>query len=216
MDIKACIFDLDGVIVDTAKYHFIAWKELANQLGIDFTETDNERLKGVSRMRSLDIILEIGNVTLTDEEKQRYAAEKNELYRSYILKMDASEILPGVLDFLGQLDSNNIPFALGSASKNALTILDRLKLTERFVTIVDGTSVTKAKPDPEVFLKGAEGLQVAPSACLVFEDASAGIEAAHNAGMKAVGVGDPSVLGHADVVIPGFEGLLWSDLLSRF
>lgn len=214
MEIKGCIFDLDGVIVDTAKYHFIAWKELANQLDIEFTEHDNERLKGVSRMRSLDIILEIGGVTLSDADKERYATEKNELYRSYILQMDESEILPGVLPFLDELQERNIPFALGSASKNARTILDGLHLTDRFAAIVDGNEVSKAKPDPEVFLMGGKLLNVKPENCIVFEDAEAGVEAAKRAGMWAVGVGDPEILKAADYIIAGFEGLTFDGLVG--
>ena len=215
MEISACIFDLDGVIVDTAKYHYIAWRSLANRLGFDFTEEQNERLKGVSRMRSLEIILEIGGIQLSEKEKESYAAEKNDLYRSYITQMDDSEILPGVIEFLDQLDANHIPFALGSASKNAPTILDRIGLSHKFAAVVDGNSVTKAKPDPEVFLMGAKLLYVQPEKCIVFEDAVAGIEAAHNAGMKAVGVGDAIQLGNADMVISTFEGLTLKTLLSR-
>jgi beta-phosphoglucomutase len=207
MDIKACIFDLDGVIVDTAKYHFIAWQELADQLGILFTEEDNERLKGVSRMRSLEIILEIGGVTIDPVEMERLANEKNERYRSYILKLEKSEILPGVIDLLEELRADKIPFALGSASKNAVTILERLDLMNYFSAIVDGTSVTKAKPDPEVFLVGANLLEVDPTHCLVFEDAEAGVEAAKRAGMKVIGIGDPHVLALADWVVPNLEGM---------
>lgn len=215
MEISACIFDLDGVIVDTAKYHYIAWRSLANRLGFDFTEEQNERLKGVSRMRSLEIILEIGNIQLSEKEKESYAAEKNELYRSYILKMDETEILPGVLDFLDELDRAGIPYALGSASKNATTILERVGLMHRFKAIVDGNSVTKAKPDPEVFLLGAEQLGVKAEECVVFEDAAAGVEAAHNAGMKAIGAGKVSVLSQADIVIDTFSDISFSELLKR-
>ena len=207
MDIKACIFDLDGVIVDTAKYHFIAWRELAAQLGITFTEEDNERLKGVSRMRSLEIILEIGSVSLEPAEMERLAHEKNERYRSYILKLDKSEILPGVLNLLEELKTLQIPFALGSASKNAVTILERLDLMDYFSAIVDGTSVTKAKPDPEVFLVGAKLLGIDPTNCLVFEDAEAGVEAAKRAGMKVIGIGDQEILGLADWVVPNLENM---------
>jgi len=215
MEIKGCIFDLDGVIVDTAKYHFIAWKALAEKLGIAFTEHDNERLKGVSRMRSLEIILEIGDISLSEEDKEHYATEKNELYRSFILKMDKSEILPGVLPFLDELDKAGIPFALGSASKNAHTILKGLDLLGRFAAIVDGNAVTKAKPDPEVFLLGADLLGLTPENCVVFEDAEAGVQAAKRANMYAVGVGDQEILKEADVVISGFEGFSLKDLLSH-
>lgn len=204
--ISACIFDLDGVVVDTAKYHYIAWKSLANELGFDFTEQDNERLKGVSRMTSLDILLEIGGVELDDKTKKKLADKKNKNYVEYILRMTPDEILPGVKDFFNELKSKGVKIALGSASKNAMTILNQLELSNYFDAIVDGTHVSKAKPDPEVFLKGAELLGVSPSECVVFEDAEAGIEAAINGNMKCVGIGSPDVLGKANMVISGFEG----------
>jgi len=203
--IKACLFDLDGVVVDTAKYHFIAWRKLAQELGFDFTEADNERLKGVSRVRSLEILLEIGGIELDDEKKEQLAAKKNENYVGYIQQMKPDEILPGVEDFLSELRKNGILIALGSASKNAPLILKQIGLTHLFDAIIDGNSVSKAKPDPEVFLKGAEALNVAPTDCVVFEDAQAGIEAARNAGMHVIGVGHPDNLKNADFVIPGFE-----------
>lgn len=205
MDIKACLFDLDGVIVDTAKYHYIAWKELANELGFEFTEEHNERLKGVSRMASLEILLEIGGITLSEERKLELAHQKNERYVSYIVKMQPDEILPGVEDFLKELKAAGIKTALGSASKNAPVILERLELTNYFDAIIDGNSVSNAKPDPEVFLKGAEEVGVQPSECVVFEDAAAGVEAALNGGMKCVGIGSPENLGKAHMVVPGFE-----------
>lgn len=205
VQIKACLFDLDGVIVDTAKYHYIAWKELANELGFDFTEEDNERLKGVSRMRSLDILLEIGNKTLTEEEKLQYAEKKNTNYVSYIQKMQEDEILPGVKKFLTDLRNNGIKIALGSASKNAPLILNQIGLTSYFDEIVDGNSVANAKPDPEVFTKGASLLGVDPKDCVVFEDAVAGIEAAIAGGMYSIGVGDAETLSEANFVIKGFE-----------
>jgi beta-phosphoglucomutase len=204
--ISACIFDLDGVVVDTAKYHYIAWKSLANELGFDFTEEDNERLKGVSRMRSLDILLEIGGVELDEKTKLELADKKNKNYVEYILKMTPDEILPGVKDFFNELKAKGIKIALGSASKNAMTILNQLELTDYFDAVVDGTHVSNAKPDPEVFLKGAELLGVSPSECIVFEDAEAGVEAAINGNMKCVGIGSPDVLGKANIVVPGFVG----------
>jgi beta-phosphoglucomutase len=212
IDIKACIFDLDGVIVDTARYHFIAWKKLAEKLGIDFTEEDNERLKGVSRMDSLNIILDIGGLTLSENEKEKYAAEKNEIYLSYILKMTPDELLPGVAEFLTGLKKQGIALALGSASKNAMTILGKIGLLYIFDAIVDGTRVSKAKPDPQVFLTGAAMLGVEPSSCVVFEDAIAGIEAAHRAGMKCVGIGSPGLLSDADLIIDGFKNFNPDDL----
>lgn len=205
MNIKACLFDLDGVIVDTAKYHFIAWAALANELGFEFTEEHNERLKGVSRMTSLDILLEIGEVELSEEKKIEMANEKNTLYVSYIEKMTPDEILPGVVNFLKELRKNGIKTAIGSASKNAPLILDRLQLNQYFDAIIDGNKVSKAKPDPEVFLKGAEAVGVAPQNCVVFEDAAAGVEAAIRGGMKCVGIGLPAHLNQAQIVVTGFQ-----------
>lgn len=214
MDIRLAIFDLDGVIVDTAKYHYLAWKRLGAELGIEFTERDNERLKGVSRMRSLEILLEIGKQEKTTAEKESLAAKKNTWYVQYILQMDTSEILPGVLDFLDELRGQGIKIALGSASKNARTILERVRITDYFDAIIDGNLVSKAKPDPEVFLLGAAQLNVAPEHTVVFEDAQAGIEAALNAGMLTVGVGEPNMLSAAHVVISGFESVSLKQLLE--
>lgn len=214
MEIKACIFDLDGVIVDTAKYHYLAWKELAKGLSFDFTEKDNERLKGVSRMRSLDILLEIGKKELDKETKLKFADNKNKKYLEYILKMTPDEILPGVIDFLEDLQSKNIKIALGSASKNAMTILNQLKLKDYFEVVIDGTKVNKAKPDPEVFLKGTKELGINPEECIVFEDAEAGIEAAIKGGFKCVGIGSPENLGNADYVMEGFEGITFNKLIE--
>ena len=202
---KGFIFDLDGVIVDTAKFHFLAWKRLADELGSTFTEVDNERLKGVSRMRSLDILLEIGNIQLDQETKLALATKKNTWYVEFIQKMDTSEILPGVEEFLQESRQRGIKIALGSASKNAILILDRLNITGLFDVIVDGTKVANAKPDPEVFVRGAAELGVEPEFCVVFEDAEAGVEAAINAKMKCVGIGEPSVLHQANVVVSGLN-----------
>lgn len=212
--LQLAIFDLDGVICDTAKYHYLAWKRLAQELGFDFTEKDNERVKGVSRMRSLEILLEVGGLEKTEEEKAKLAEKKNTWYVEYILQMDSSELLPGVLDFLEELKENEVKLALGSASKNARTILQRLGITPLFDAIVDGNLVTKAKPDPEVFTLGAELLGIPPENAVVFEDAQAGIEAALAAGMKVIGVGDPKVLKHAQHVITGFASFRFADLLE--
>lgn len=195
---KAFIFDLDGVIVDTAKYHYLAWKELAEHLGFEFTEQQNELLKGVSRVRSLEILLDIGKVELSQAEKDEYLAEKNEQYLKYISKMGADEILPGITGLLDFLKAENIRFALGSASKNARLILKNLDLLDRFDAIVDGNDVSTAKPDPEVFLIAAEKLGVDPARCIVVEDAQAGIQAANAAGMTSVAIGDPGLLKGAD------------------
>ena len=214
--IEACIFDLDGVIVDTAKYHFIAWKALAEELGFEFTLDDNERLKGVSRMQSLDILLEIGGLQFSEQQKLAMAEKKNTLYVSYIEKMTPEETLPGVPEFLQELRNKGIKIALGSASKNSPMILDRIQLSGMFDVVVDGNSITEAKPNPEVFLKGAEKLGILPENCVVFEDAIAGIEAARNAGMYCVGIGKPETLGMADFVIPGFDGFTVSKLKQAF
>ncbi len=192
------IFDLDGVIVDTAKYHFLAWKNLADDLGFEFTEAHNELLKGVSRVRSLDILLEIGNITISDAEKQKFLVSKNEEYLKYITKMDAKEILPGVIELLDILDDLNIKYVLGSASKNAPLILKQVNLLDRFLGIVDGNSVSKAKPDPEVFSIGADKLNIKPENCIVFEDAIAGVEAANKANMISVGIGNKDTLSKAN------------------
>lgn len=196
----AFIFDLDGVIVDTAKYHYLAWKNLANSLGFDFTKEQNELLKGVSRVKSLEILLEIGQVTLSDEQKQKLLIEKNNEYLEYVNKMDSEEILLGVNNILHFLDANEISFALGSASKNAPLILEKVGLLDRFTAIVDGNDVSKAKPNPEVFLIAAEKLNMKPENCIVFEDAIAGVQAANAANMVSVGIGEKDVLGEANYV----------------
>lgn len=214
MKISACIFDLDGVLVDSAKYHFIAWSALAKKLGFEFTLDDNERLKGVSRMRSLDILLEIGKISMTEEEKIKAADEKNELYKSYVSKMTPQEILPGTEDFLKDVKAHGLSTAIGSASKNTQLIIGCTGLDKYFDAVADGTIVSKAKPDPEVFLKAAAMLGVAPSQCVVFEDAQAGIQAAVNAGMIAVGVGDKNILYQADIVIPDFINMSFDSLAS--
>jgi len=203
--IKACIFDLDGVIVDTAVYHYKAWKRLANQLGFDLTAEDNEKLKGVSRVRSLELILQWGGVSKTAAEQEELATEKNSWYVEMISHMTPDEILPGAKEFLITCRQAGLMTALGSASKNSGMILEKVGITDLFDAIIDGNKVSKAKPDPEVFLKGAEALGVDPAECVVFEDAIAGVEAAKNGGMKAVGVGSPEVLTDADLVINGLN-----------
>lgn len=203
--IKACIFDLDGVIVDTAVYHYKAWKRLANSMGFDFTEEDNEKLKGVSRVRSLEIILELGGVSKTEAEREELATLKNTWYVDMITHMTPAEILPGAKEFLETCRAAGIKTALGSASKNSMTILDKINMTVLFDAVIDGNKVTNAKPDPEVFLKGAEALGVQPAECVVFEDAIAGVEAAINGGMKVVGIGLPAVLTKANLVVSGLD-----------
>jgi len=198
--IKACIFDLDGVIVDTAHYHFLAWKRLADELGIAFTEHDNERLKGVSRMRSMDILLELGGISLSPHEKERLANKKNSWFVDYIERMIPEEIFPGVKPLLIGLRSRGVKVGLASSSKNAQTIIQVLHIQHEFDAVVDGTMVTHTKPDPEIFLLAARRLGVSPQDCLVFEDAAAGVEAALAAGMRCIGIGSENQLNKADRV----------------
>jgi beta-phosphoglucomutase len=205
MNIKAVIFDLDGVIVDTAKYHYLAWKKLSTMLNINFTEEDNEKLKGVSRMASLDIILNIGNLTIDDTKKQEYADQKNKWYLDYIDRMTPQEILPGALEFISELKEAGIKTAIGSASKNTPLILERLGLNKFFDAVADGNIVKNAKPDPEIFLTAARMLAIPPLSCVVFEDAIAGIESSLNAGMICIGVGSTKKLSDAHFVIPGLD-----------
>jgi|SRR3989339_73748 len=199
--IKACIFDLDGVIVDTAKYHYLAWKRLANQLGFDLTKQQNEKLKGISRKGSLEILLKLGGMTADEATQQKLMDQKNKWYVEYISKMTPNEILPGSLNLLEALKKADIKTAIGSASKNTQMILKQIGLENTFDAVIDGNKVTQAKPNPEVFLRGAQELNVPPENCIVFEDALAGIEAAKNGGMHAVGVGNADVLIGADRVI---------------
>jgi len=194
MNKKAFIFDLDGVIVDTAKYHFLAWQKLAQELGIEFTPEHNEELKGVSRVRSLDIILELGGVTASQEDKNKWLIEKNEDYLSYLVTIDESEILPGVLPVLKYLKDNGQLIALGSASKNARPILEKTGIMHYFDAVVDGNDVSNAKPDPEVFLQAARLLNSTNENAIVFEDSVAGIQAANIANIISIGIGEASIL----------------------
>lgn len=211
---KACLFDLDGVLVDTAIYHFQAWKNLGKQFGYELTEEQNEQLKGVSRVESLNKILDWANYSATQEQKSGWLIEKNEDYLRLISNMNPSEILPGVLDFLQQIKDLGYKIALGSASKNAEIILEKTGLMPWFDLIIDGNKVSKSKPDPEVFLKGAEGLGLAAETCIVFEDAQAGVEAAKAGKMKAIGIGEAETLSLADKIIPNFVGVKAVELLQ--
>lgn len=207
---KAFIFDLDGVIVDTAKYHFLAWQKIADSLGINFTPEHNELLKGVSRVRSLDIILELGNASATQEDKNRWLEQKNIDYLSYIENMDHNEILPGVLSLLQYLKENGQGIALGSASKNARPILEKTGIISYFDEIVDGNNVTNAKPDPEVFLQAAKKLGITNEDSIVFEDSVAGIQAANVAGMVSIGIGEESILNEAQYNFADFNHIDFS------
>ncbi|MDO4782416.1 MAG: beta-phosphoglucomutase [Capnocytophaga felis] len=205
---KAYIFDLDGVIVDTAKFHFLAWKKIGEEFGFELTHELNEQLKGVSRVDSLTKILGWAGVSVSSEKFDELATRKNTDYLSYVEKMNENDILPGVKTFLEKAKKENIGIALGSASKNARPILQKLGIISYFDVIVDGNDVTKAKPDPEVFVIAAQKLGVDNEKCVVFEDSEAGIQAAKTAGMKAIGIGSPEVLTQADEVFSGFDAIL--------
>ena len=205
------IFDLDGVLVDTAKYHYLAWKELADNLGFVFTKEQNEALKGVSRMKSLDLLLGFGNMEhrFTEKEKEELAEKKNRIYVEYIKKLEKTELFPGVLETFQTMKKKGIKIALGSASKNAPMILERLEIESYFDAVIDGTMVSKAKPDPEVFLLAARKLEISAEHCVVFEDSAAGLQAAKTAGMLAVGIGEAKNLPMADQILKNVGEFKW-------
>ena len=186
--IKAVIFDLDGVIVSTDDCHYEAWKKLADEEDIYFDRKINDRLRGVSRMASLEIVLERSKKAYTEEEKAKLAERKNGYYRDFIKKLTPNDILPGVMDNLAELKKNGIKIAIGSSSKNTPVILKQIGLCGYFDAVSDGNNITKSKPNPEVFLKAAEMLKILPENCLVVEDADAGIEAGKKGGMKTLSV----------------------------
>lgn len=204
MNRKGFIFDLDGVIVDTAKYHYLAWKKLSESIGIFFDEFQNEQLKGVSRINSLEKILGWGNKELSQDKFMELLARKNNDYLDYISNMTRSEILPDVVRIISFLKDTDQSIALGSSSRNARIILKKLKLIKDFNAVVDGNNVSKTKPNPEVFLLAAEELNVTPQDCVVFEDSIAGVKAANEAGMMSIGIGDEKVLKEADYVFTDF------------
>lgn len=200
--IKALIFDLDGVLVDTAHFHYLAWKEVCNKYDMDISLDDNQRLKGVSRTESLDIILDINGRELKENEKQQLLVEKNQFYLSLIDTLSTSDLLPGTLELLKSGKEKGLKIGLGSASKNAKAILNRTKIVEYFDYIVDGNMVKNSKPDPEVFELCANKLSISPEYCVVFEDSIAGVHAAIAANMSSVGVGFPSEIVIADSHVP--------------
>lgn len=214
--IKAIIFDLDGVIVDTAHYHYLAWKRLAKELGFDLTLEQNELLKGVSRMRSLEIILDLGGIELSEAEKERIANKKNGWFVEYVNEMKPEEIFPGVKELLKSIRSKGLKVGLASSSKNAHAVINLLNIENEFDAIVDGTMIIHSKPDPEIFLLAASKLGVVPAECVVFEDAEAGVEAALAAGMKCVGVGSPEQLGKANLVVAKTADFKLQTLNSEF
>lgn len=216
MEIKAFLFDLDGVLVDTAKYHYLAWRKLASQLGFEFNEEQNERLKGVSRMASLEILLEVGGIHVSEQEKQHMAEVKNNWYVQLISSMTPDEILPGVPEFLDKTRKLGLKTAICSASKNTPIILERTGLGKWFDVVVDGNRTSKAKPDPEVFLLAASDLHLSASECVVFEDAEAGVEAALRGNMRCIGIGSDEILGKADKVVPNLKNMEPGDVLKAF
>lgn len=213
--IKGFIFDLDGVLVDTARFHFKAWKKLANSIDIDFTEEQNEKLKGVGREESLRKILSWGNKEVAQETFEELMHQKNQWYLEMVDAMTKDDILPGVRDFLNEARRLNLKIALGSASKNAPKILNRVEITHFFDAVVDGNHTTKSKPDPQVFIMGAEALKLSPDQLVVFEDSQAGIEAANTGGFKSIGIGASSNLPEAHKVYSGLENLHPEELINE-
>ena len=216
--VAAFIFDLDGVITDTAEYHFLAWRQLANDIGIDFTRADNEKLKGISRMESLELILELGGrkADFTDGEKQDLAAKKNKHYVRLIEQITPNDILPGIQPLLHSIQQAGYKLALASVSKNAQAVMESLQLSDQFDYMVDASTVKRGKPDPEIFLKAAQELNVPTDACIGVEDAEAGIEAIKSAGMFAVGIGSRETLKQADVVYEKTDQLSLDELIKQY
>lgn len=215
IQITACIFDLDGVIVDTAGYHYTAWRDTAKQWDIDLTIEENEKLKGVSRIDSLRHILSLGDITLSEAEINQHCTLKNDHYLTLIAKMDESELLPNVKEFLEELSGLGIKIGLGSASKNAPLIIKKTGIDQYFESVISGNDVINGKPHPETFLKGADQLCVSPESTIVFEDSQKGITAAKQGGFYTVGIGNPQDLAEADMVIPGFNNTSFQSLLTQ-
>lgn len=213
--IRGLLFDLDGVLVNTNPLHCQAWKELAEELDIPFTPEDHEAFLGISRAQCLELLLQKGNRSFSPQEKARLCGRKNDRYRELIGGLTPAALLPGVPEFLRAARAEGYRIGLGSVSKNAEFILERLKIMGLFDAVIDGTQIVKGKPDPEVFLKGARALNLLPEQCVVFEDSAAGIEAAHRGGMKAVGIGTSQRLPEAELTAPGFAGLTPAELLSK-
>lgn len=211
----ACIFDLDGVIVETSDAHFNAWQRLGKSIGISFGKEFNEQLKGVSRRKSIDKILELGDLELPEDEIKRLMDKKNGWYQEAIAELTPNDILDGVPEFLDNLQQMKVRLGIGSSSKNAPFIIDHLQLNDMFEVIIDGNKVENTKPNPEVFLKGGKALDTDPSKTIVFEDAASGVEAATRGGFISVGVGSEEYLGKADLVIQNFIGLTPEQLFNR-
>ena len=212
---KAVLFDLDGVVVYTDAYHYRAWKRLADEEGWRFDETLNDRLRGVSRLASLEIILEHNGVELTSERKEEFAARKNEYYKALLETIDETALVPGALDFIRALRREKVLIGLGSSCRNAQLVLDKLGIAELFDAAVTGNDITRSKPDPEIFLLGARMLGVEPAECVVFEDAPSGVEAALAGGMTAVGFGPTEGLEAADILVASYDRLDYAEFLRR-
>ena len=208
MGFRGIIFDLDGVIVSTDEQHYIGWQALADRLGIPFSREVNSRFRGVSRMACMNILEELGGKHYTDSEKIAYADWKNEYYRKLLAQMSPADLSQEVRSTLDALRARGLKLAVGSSSKNAKFILQRIGLSDYFDAVSDGTNISRSKPDPEVFLKAAEYLGLTPSDCLVVEDAVSGVEAAHAGGMKAATVGDAAGRGCGDFILSRFADLL--------
>ena len=212
--IRGFIFNLDGVIVDTAKYHYVAWRRLANQLGFDFSAEQHEELRGLSRMASLERILEWGDIYMTEAEKLHWSDVKNNWYVELISNLKPGDVLPGVLYFMRQVREAGMKVALASASKSARQVLRSTMLETYFDAIIDGNSTRKAIPDPECFILAAQAIGLHPPECVVFEDAALGVAAALAGGFHVVGIGKPEYLSKAHLVIPGFENQTYSGLMA--
>ena len=210
------LFDLDGVIVDTANYHFLAWKKIASNFGFELSKENNEKLKGVSRTKCLNIILELSNFDLNENSFNYYLKKKNEIYLDYIKNINSENILPGILKTLNYLKEKKIMIGIGSASKNAKFIIEKLKIVPFFDVIVDGNQIVNSKPDPEVFLKGSKALGVLPENCVVFEDSDSGIQAAKAAKMTAIAIGTPDKFSNYDFCFTNFLKIVKSDLDNLF
>jgi len=215
MGIKACILNLDGVIVDTVRYHYVAWRRLANELGFDFSETQHETLRGLSRMESMEEVLRWGQVYMTEAEKLHWADVKNNWYLACLLQMQPEEVLPGVLSFLQNLQQTGMLAAVASGSRNAKAVINTLQLEPYVKLVMDGSTYRKPKPDPDCYLQTASALHLPASACLVFEDMPSGIEAARRGGFPTIGVGLKADLSHANLTISGFEDLTLAGLLEQ-
>ncbi|PLR96544.1 beta-phosphoglucomutase [Bacillus sp. T33-2] len=216
--LEAVIFDLDGVITDTAEYHYLAWKTLAEQLDITFTREFNEELKGVSRMDSLEKILAVGGkqADYTDEQKASLAHKKNEHYLTLIQDITPADLLPGIKEFIADIKNRGLKLGLASASKNAFTVMDSLGIKDKFDVIVDANTIKNGKPHPQVFLRAAELLAVQPAACIGVEDAAAGVEAIKAAGMYAVAIGPVETFDKADLVYGSTSELSLDQVIDAY